>query len=76
MQIIHRAISTHVVNKAGFSNKQAKTGAVTLSHNKGKKYLPYKPCLLAPRVNMDNWPVPPAFRFMQVCSRTPMSQKS
>lgn len=30
MQIIHRAISTHIVNKAGFSNKQAKTGAVTL----------------------------------------------
>ena len=30
MQIIHRAISTHIVNKAGFTNKQAKTGAVTL----------------------------------------------
>lgn len=30
MQIIHRAIPTHIVNKAGFSNKQAKTGAVTL----------------------------------------------
>jgi hypothetical protein len=30
MQIIHRAISTHIVNRAGFSNKQAKTGAVTL----------------------------------------------
>ena len=28
--IIHRAISIHIVNKAGFSNKQAKTGAVTL----------------------------------------------
>ncbi len=28
--IIHRAISTHVVGQAGFSNKQAKTGAVTL----------------------------------------------
>lgn len=28
--IIHRAISTHIVNRAGFSNKQAKTGAVTL----------------------------------------------
>jgi ribosomal protein S27E len=26
MSIIHRAISTHIVNKAGFSNKQAKTG--------------------------------------------------
>jgi hypothetical protein len=25
MQIIHRAISTHIVNKAGFINKQAKT---------------------------------------------------
>tara|TARA_Y100000034_G_scaffold11802_1_gene12330 strand:- start:1672 stop:3180 length:1509 start_codon:yes stop_codon:yes gene_type:complete len=30
MQIIHRAISTHIVNKAGFTNKQSKTGAVTL----------------------------------------------
>jgi hypothetical protein len=30
MHIIHRAISTHIVNRAGFSNKQAKTGAVTL----------------------------------------------
>jgi hypothetical protein len=30
MQIIHRAISTNIVNKAGFTNKQAKTGAVTL----------------------------------------------
>jgi ribosomal protein S27E len=30
MQIIHRAISTHIVNKAGFINKQAKTGAVRL----------------------------------------------
>jgi hypothetical protein len=30
MQIIHRAISTHIANKAGFTNKQAKTGAVTL----------------------------------------------
>jgi len=30
MAIIHRAISTHLVNKAGFTNKQAKTGAVTL----------------------------------------------
>lgn len=30
MSIIHRAISTHIVNKAGFTNKQAKTGAVTL----------------------------------------------
>ena len=30
MSIIHRAISTHIVGFAGFSNKQAKTGAVTL----------------------------------------------
>jgi hypothetical protein len=30
MQIIHRAISTHIVNQAGFTNKQAKTGAVIL----------------------------------------------
>jgi hypothetical protein len=30
MSIIHRAISTHIVNKAGFTDKQAKTGAVTL----------------------------------------------
>ena len=30
MQIIHRAISTHIVNKAGFTYKRAKTGAVTL----------------------------------------------
>jgi hypothetical protein len=30
MQIIHRAISTHIINKAGFTTKQAKTGAVTL----------------------------------------------
>ncbi len=30
MQIIHLAISTHIVNKAGLTNKQAKTGAVTL----------------------------------------------
>ena len=27
MQIIHRAISTGIVQKAGFSNQQAKTGA-------------------------------------------------
>jgi ribosomal protein S27E len=30
MRIIHRAISTYIVNKAGFTNKQAQTGAVTL----------------------------------------------
>jgi hypothetical protein len=30
MGIIQRAISTHIVSKAEFSNKQAKTGAVTL----------------------------------------------
>ncbi len=30
MGIIHRAISTHTVNRAGFSNKQAKTGVVTI----------------------------------------------
>jgi hypothetical protein len=30
MGIIHRAISTHIVSRAGFSNKQAKTVAVTL----------------------------------------------
>jgi hypothetical protein len=30
MQIIHRGISTYIVNKAEFTNKQAKTGAVTL----------------------------------------------
>ena len=30
MVIIHRAISTHIVNRAEVSNKQAKTGAVTL----------------------------------------------
>lgn len=30
MGIIHRAISTQIVSRAGFSNKQAKTGAVTL----------------------------------------------
>jgi Mor family transcriptional regulator len=30
MGIIHRAISTHIVNRAGFTTKQAKTGAVTL----------------------------------------------
>jgi hypothetical protein len=30
MGIVHRAISTHIVSKAGFSNKQAKTGAATL----------------------------------------------
>jgi hypothetical protein len=30
MQITHRAISTHIVSQAGFTNKQAKTGAVTI----------------------------------------------
>ncbi|MGK0371913.1 MAG: hypothetical protein ACJAW1_002157 [Glaciecola sp.] len=30
IRIIHRAISTHIVSQAGFSNQQAKTGAVTL----------------------------------------------
>jgi hypothetical protein len=35
MGIIHRAISTHIVNRAGFSNKQAKTGAVTLIQRSG-----------------------------------------
>lgn len=30
MQIIHRGISAHIVNKAEFTHKQAKTGAVTL----------------------------------------------
>jgi ribosomal protein S27E len=30
MSILHRAISTHSVNKAGFTNQQAKTGAVNL----------------------------------------------
>jgi hypothetical protein len=30
MDIIHRAISTHIASRAGFSNKQAKTGAVTI----------------------------------------------
>ncbi|WP_404851843.1 MULTISPECIES: transposase zinc-binding domain-containing protein [unclassified Colwellia] len=35
MQIIHRAIPTHIANKAGFTNKQAKTGAVTLLFLRG-----------------------------------------
>lgn len=35
MQIIHRAILTHIVNKAGFSNKQAETSAVTLTQYSG-----------------------------------------
>jgi hypothetical protein len=30
MAIIHRIISTHIVSRAGFPNKQAKTWAVTL----------------------------------------------
>jgi hypothetical protein len=30
MGIIYRAISTHIVSRVGFTNKQAKTGAVTL----------------------------------------------
>jgi ribosomal protein S27E len=30
MGIIHRAISTHIVSQAGFTNKRAKTGAVTI----------------------------------------------
>jgi hypothetical protein len=30
MGIVHRAISTYIVSKAGFSNKQAKTGPATL----------------------------------------------
>jgi hypothetical protein len=30
MGILHRAISTHIVSRSGFSNKQAKTGAVKL----------------------------------------------
>ena len=29
MQIIHRAISTDIINRAGYLKKQAKTGAVT-----------------------------------------------
>ena len=45
MQIIHRAISTHIVNKAGFTNKQAKTGAVTLIQRFGSA-LNLNACLL------------------------------
>lgn len=30
MVIIYRAISTHIVSRGGFSNKHAKTGAVTI----------------------------------------------
>jgi ribosomal protein S27E len=36
MGIIHRAISIHIVNKAGFSNKQAKTGPVILIQRSGR----------------------------------------
>jgi hypothetical protein len=35
MEIIHRAISTHIMSRAGFTNKQAKTGAVTLIQHFG-----------------------------------------
>jgi hypothetical protein len=38
MVMIHRSISTHIVNRAGFSNKQAKTGAVTLIQRFGSAF--------------------------------------
>ena len=30
MSIVHRAISTYIIQRAGFANKHAKTGAITL----------------------------------------------
>ena len=35
MWIIHRAISTHIVNRVGFTNKKANTGAVTIIQSFG-----------------------------------------
>ena len=35
MEIIHRAIFTHIVSLAGFTNKQAKTGSVTIIQHFG-----------------------------------------
>jgi hypothetical protein len=36
MQIIHHAISPHIVNRAGFSKKQAKIGAVCVLRGCGR----------------------------------------
>jgi hypothetical protein len=49
MRIIHRAISTHIVSRAGFTNKQAKTGAVKLIQGFSSALI------LPPRINLTRF---------------------
>ena len=58
MAIIHRAISTHLVNKAGFTNKQAKTGAVTLIQRFGSALnlnIHFHMLFLEGAINKNSW---------------------
>jgi hypothetical protein len=58
MQIIHRAISTHIVNKAGFTTKQAKTGAVTLIQRFGSALnlnIHFHMLFLEGAINENSW---------------------
>jgi ribosomal protein S27E len=58
MQIIHRAISTHIVNKAGCTTKQAKTGAVTLIQRFGSALnlnIHFHMLFLEGAINENSW---------------------
>ena len=58
MQIIHRAISTHIINKAGFTTKQAKTGAVTLIQRFGSALnlnIHFHMLFLEGAISKDSW---------------------
>jgi hypothetical protein len=56
--IIHRAISTHIVNRAGFTNKQAKTGAVTIIQRFGSALnlnIHFHMLFLEGAINENSW---------------------
>jgi hypothetical protein len=58
MGIIHRAISTHIVNRAGFTTKQAKTGAVTLIQRFGSALnlnIHFHMLFLEGAINENSW---------------------
>lgn len=58
MAIIHSAISIHIVNKGGFTNKQAKTEAVTLIHRFGSALnlnIHFQMFLLEGAISENSW---------------------
>ncbi|GAC30385.1 hypothetical protein GPAL_3539 [Glaciecola pallidula DSM 14239 = ACAM 615] len=58
MAIVYHAISTHIVNRAGVSNKQVNTGAVTLIQRFGSALnlnIHFQMLFLEGAINENSW---------------------